>query len=64
MKSTQRSRGLVNPNQFTDLVIELRGQSQEDGCPTLAGFPRDFMVQAGLCHLGQSSPHTQHLVLL
>lgn len=34
MKSAQRSRGLVNPNQFTDPAIELWDLSQEDGCPT------------------------------
>lgn len=61
MKSTQRSRGLVNPNQFTDLAIELWGQSQEDGCPTQAA---SLWLSQGLygsgwsCHLGQSSLHT------
>lgn len=42
MKSIHRSQGLVNPNQFTDLAIELGGQSWEDGCPTQAA---DWLFQ-------------------
>lgn len=47
MKSTQRSQGLVNPNQFTDLAIELWGQSWDDGCLTPAPAPQvaDWLFQ-------------------
>lgn len=42
IKSTQRCRGLVNPNQFIGPAIELKGQSQEDGYPRQAASSLAF----------------------
>lgn len=47
IKSTQRSQGLVNPNQFTNLAIELKGAGLGGGEPLSAGLAHTLIFAIG-----------------